>query len=60
MTNVQEYSSIEPPTPNMFSSSSNSNPTKSTIAIDVLAIGFNWSKHTIKSGKKLTSYLDAN
>jgi hypothetical protein len=25
-----------------------------------LAIGFNWSKHTIKSGKKLTSYLDAN
>ncbi len=60
MTNVQEDSSIEAPTPNMFSS--NFEPaTLTTTTIDVLAIRFSWSKHTIRRGiTTLTSYLGAN
>jgi hypothetical protein len=56
VTGVQEDSTIEAPTPNMFSSSYGL--TTSTAAItDVLATWFSSSKHTIKRGTTtLTSY----
>jgi hypothetical protein len=60
MTSVQEDFPIEAPTPNMFSSSFGP-ATSNTTTIDVLAIGFSLSKHTIKRGTTtLTSYSNAN
>jgi hypothetical protein len=62
VTNAHEDSSIEAPTPNIFSS--NFSPTTSTITIvadALMAIKFNHSKHTIKKGITiLTSYSMAN
>jgi hypothetical protein len=57
---VQEDSLIEAPTPNIFSSISGP-ATLTSITLNVMAIGFNYSKHTIKKGTTtLTSYSDAN
>jgi hypothetical protein len=59
VTNAQEDSSIKAPIPNTFSSSSN----YTSIAVVAIAIvlGFNDSKHIIKSGITiLASYFDAN
>jgi hypothetical protein len=44
MTSAREDSSIEAPTLNMFSSSSNLGPTKSTTTTDVMAIKCSQSK----------------
>jgi hypothetical protein len=58
MTNVQEHSSIDPH-PNIFSS--NSNFTSLVVVANVMAMGLNRSKHTIKRGiKTLALYLNVN
>jgi hypothetical protein len=60
MTSVQEDSSMEAPTPNMFFSSFGLT-TSTTTTTYVLAIGLSYAKHTIKRGTTtLTSYLNAN
>jgi hypothetical protein len=59
VTNVQNDFSIEALTPNIFSSSSNL--TSSSVITIVTTLGFNHSKHTIKSGITiLASYLNVN
>jgi hypothetical protein len=60
VTDDQEESSIEAPTLNMFASSFGHVTLIATIA-NVLATGFNRSKHIVKRGTTtLTSYSNAN
>jgi len=59
VTHVQDDFSIEAPTPNVFSSSSNL--TSSFAITTAIVLGFSHSKHTIKSGITiLASYSNAN
>jgi hypothetical protein len=59
MTNAWEDSSIGAPIPNIFSSSSNF--ASLVVVTTTIVLGFNHSKHTIRSGITiLSSYLNVN
>jgi hypothetical protein len=59
VSNAQEDSSIKAPIPNIFSTSSNY--ASSAVVATAIVLGFNYSKHIIKSGVTiLASYIDAN
>jgi len=61
VTNAREDSSIEAPTPNIFSSNSSSMTSIVAITVDALmVVRFNHSKQTIKRVTILASYSMAN